>query len=83
MTTVSAAPKATSRLGDRVFSRSALFAGSMIVVTLAAVAIFLIAQSVPAFFATGETASILTDDFWSYVGPLVFGTVWAAVLALL
>ncbi|MBK0419947.1 phosphate ABC transporter permease subunit PstC [Leucobacter sp. CSA1] len=76
-------PKPILSLGDRVFSRSALFAGSMILVTLAAVAIFLIAQSVPAFFATGETASLLTTDFWSYVGPLVFGTVWAAILALL
>ncbi|QIM15181.1 phosphate ABC transporter permease subunit PstC [Leucobacter insecticola] len=70
-------------LGDRVFSRSAVFAGSMILVTLAAVAIFLIAQSLPAFFANGDTASLLKSDFWAYVGPLVFGTVWAATLALI
>ena len=82
MTVLPAKRSATGRLGDRVFSRSAVFAGSMILVTLAAVALFLIVQSVPAFFATGETASVLTSDFWSYVGPLVFGTVWAAVLAL-
>ncbi|QIK62899.1 phosphate ABC transporter permease subunit PstC [Leucobacter viscericola] len=69
--------------GDRVFSRSAVFAGSMILVTLAAVAAFLIAQSLPAFFATDKTASLLTSNFWAYVGPLVFGTVWAATLALL
>lgn len=69
--------------GDRVFSRSALFAGSMILVTLAAVAAFLIVQSLPAFFATSESASLLTSNFWAYVGPLVFGTVWAAALALL
>lgn len=69
--------------GDRVFSRSALFAGSMILVTLAAVATFLIVQSLPAFFATSESASLLTSNFWAYVGPLVFGTVWAAALALL
>lgn len=68
--------------GDRIFSRSALFAGSMILVTLAAVALFLIVQSVPAFFATSENASILPSNFWAYVWPLVFGTVWAAVLAL-
>lgn len=54
----------------------------MILVTLAAVAIFLIVQSVPAFFATSENASILPDNFWTYVWPLIFGTVWAAVLAL-
>ena len=75
--------KVTQRPGDRWFSGAALFAGSMILVMLAAVAIFLIAQSIPALGATSEDASILTDNFWSYVGPLVFGTVWAAALALL
>src|SRR5690606_33073208 len=55
----------------------------MILVTLAAVAIFLVVRSLPAFSATGESASLLTSNFWSYVGPLVFGTVWAAALALL
>ncbi|MCZ4067889.1 phosphate ABC transporter permease subunit PstC [Microbacterium sp. NE2HP2] len=77
------APKAKTRAGDRWFSGTALFAGSMILVTLAAVAIFLVIQSLPAFVATNEDASILPDNFWSYVGPLVFGTVWAAALALL
>ena len=78
----SPAAKPVLSLGDRVFSRSAVFAGSMILVTLAAVAIFLIAQSLPAFVADGDSASLLTTNFWSYVGPLVFGTVWAAILAL-
>lgn len=76
-------PKQVLSLGDRVFSRSAVFAGSMILVTLAAVAIFLIVQSLPAFVATKESASLLTSNFWSYVLPLIFGTVWAALLALL
>lgn len=83
MTATSAPAKPVLSLGDRVFSRSAVFAGSMILVTLAAVAIFLIVQSLPAFVATDESASLLTSNFWSYVGPLVFGTVWAASLALL
>ncbi|GAB2560646.1 phosphate ABC transporter permease subunit PstC [Leucobacter ruminantium] len=83
MTSTSAPSKPVLSLGDRVFSRSALFAGSMILVTLAAVAIFLILRSLPAFVATGESASLLTSNFWAYVGPLVFGTVWAAALALL
>ena len=83
MTVISAPAKPVLSIGDRVFSRSAVFAGSMILVTLAAVAIFLIVQSVPAFVATDESASLLTSNFWSYVGPLVFGTVWAAALALL
>jgi len=83
MSTAPAPIKAKIRLGDLVFSRSALFAGSMILITLAAVAIFLIVQSIPALFATNEDASILPTNFWVYVGPLVFGTVWAAALALL
>lgn len=80
---VTAPIKAKLRVGDLVFSRSAVFAGSMILVTLAAVAIFLVVQSLPAMAASNEEASILTTNFWAYVGPLLFGTVWAAALALL
>ena len=80
--TTTTARKPILSLGDRIFSRSAIFAGSMILVTLAAVAIFLIVQSLPAFVATNESASLLTSNFWEYVWPLVFGTIWAAVLAL-
>lgn len=83
MTTTAPTLKAKARIGDIVFSRTALFAGGMILVTLAAVAIFLIAQSIPAFFATSESASILPSNFWAYVWPLIFGTIWAALLALL
>lgn len=83
MTTTAPTLKAKARIGDVIFSRTAYFAGGMILVTLAAVAIFLIVQSIPAFFATKESASILPSNFWAYVWPLVFGTVWAAILALL
>ena len=83
MSTATTDIKAKQRPGDRVFSGSAVFAGSMILVTLAAVAVFLIVQSLPALVASHEDASILTDNFWNYVGPLLFGTVWAAALALL
>ncbi|GLI28106.1 phosphate transport system permease protein [Agromyces rhizosphaerae] len=85
MTTTTKAPpiRGKQRAGDRVFSGSAVFAGAMILVTLGAVAIFLIVQSIPALFATSEDASILTTNFWDYVWPLLFGTVWAAALALL
>ncbi len=55
----------------------------MILVTLAAVAIFLIIQSIPGLSATSEEASILTTNFWDYVWPLAFGTIWASLLALL
>lgn len=70
------------RLGDKVFSKASVVAGSLILAVLAAVAIFLIAQSIPAFIA--DPALINEGDgFWAYVIPLVFGTVWAAALALL
>jgi phosphate transport system permease protein len=77
--------RAKQRPGDRVFSTTALTAGVLILLTLAAVAIFLIVQAIPALTATGEDASILNraGNFWAYVGPLVFGTVWAALLALI
>ncbi|MDO4241516.1 MAG: phosphate ABC transporter permease subunit PstC [Microbacteriaceae bacterium] len=76
--------KQVRRLGDVVFSRSAVFAGIMIMVTLAAVALFLIMSSLPAFTATKEEANLLNHagNFWAYVAPLIFGTVWAAFLAL-
>ena len=85
MTSAPAATKkiqAKQRPGDRWFSATALAAGSMILVTLAAVAIFLIMQSIPAFGASPEQASLLTTNFWDYVWPLLFGTIWAAILAL-
>ena len=53
-----------------------------ILVILAAVAIFLIAQSIPAFVVDPAEIKGEPDSFWAYVGPLVFGTVWAAALAL-
>jgi len=65
---------AKRRAGDIWFSGTAVAAGSMIMITLAAVAIFLIVQSVPAITADKATASLLTTNFWDYVGPLLFGT---------
>ncbi|WP_431795280.1 phosphate ABC transporter permease subunit PstC [Microbacterium enclense] len=82
-TTAPAPEKPKQRPGDRVFSGTALFAGSMILVTLAAVTIFLVLQSLPGFTATSENASILQSNFWAYVGPLAFGTIWASILALI
>lgn len=74
--------KAPGRLGDKVFSTSSLVAGSLILAVLAAVAIFLIAQSLPAFFADSKDIND-GQGFWVYVIPLVFGTIWAAALALI
>jgi len=82
-TTTAPAIPAKQRPGDRWFSGTALFAGSMILVTLAAVAIFLIIQSIPGVVATPEEASLLATDFWDYVWPLAFGTLWSSLLAIL
>ena len=70
------------RLGDRVFSRLTFAAGITILVTLAAVAIFLIAQSLPALSASPSEIAPDATGLWGYVLPLVFGTVWAAAIAL-
>ncbi|ARC55879.1 Phosphate transport system permease protein PstC 2 [Frondihabitans sp. 762G35] len=76
-------PKAKVRLGDRVFSLATVLSGSLILLVLVLVAAFLVAQSLPAFFAKAGTLPGQATSFWSYVGPLVFGTVWAALLALI
>jgi phosphate transport system permease protein len=76
-------PKAKVRLGDRVFSTASIVAGSLILATLAAVALFLVVQSIPALFAGKGELPNQASTFWSWVWPLVFGTIWAAILALL
>jgi phosphate transport system permease protein len=84
MTTASRVPaKAKLRPADRIFAGSTLTAGVIILVALAAVAVFLIAQSIPAFVADPAELKGSPSSFWAYVGPLAFGTVWAAFLALL
>lgn len=73
--------RSVRRLGDRLFSNASRAAGAFILIALAAVSIFLIVQSLPALIAD---PSLINDGngFWTYVIPLVFGTVWAAALAL-
>ncbi len=76
--------RARPRPGDRIFSGGALTAGVLILATLAAVAAFLIIQSIPAFTTDPDEISILDGrTIWEYALPLVFGTLWAAALALL
>jgi phosphate transport system permease protein len=83
MTTANTSPKAKRRPADRIFAGSTLLAGSLILAALAAVAVFLLAQSVPAFFADPADIKGSPDSFWAYVAPLAFGTLWSAFLALL
>lgn len=74
----------TSPVGDKVFKGLALSGGVIILVVLAFVAIFLLMRSLPAIapetFGPGADEAI---DFWSYVWPLMAGTVIAAAIALL
>jgi phosphate transport system permease protein len=82
--TTAAGPRraAKARPADRVFSTAAIVAGSLILVALAAVAIFLLAEAAPSF--TGDLSEVKGSpaNFWEYVAPLAFGTVWSAFLAL-
>ncbi|EAR24955.1 ABC transporter, permease protein [marine actinobacterium PHSC20C1] len=84
--TSTAAPRmrAKQRPGDRLFSGTALAAGALILAILAAVAAFLVIQGVPGITADPEETTLLEGtDFWTYVGPLVFGTIWSAAIALI
>jgi phosphate transport system permease protein len=76
----SQAPVVKRRIGDLVFSNLALTSGIAILVILAAVAIFLFAESVPAFLSQQDAAP---DGFLPYVAPFLFGTVLASLIALL
>jgi phosphate transport system permease protein len=69
------------RPGDRIFSNAAVIAACTVLALLAGVAIFLIADSVPAISASASDlpdGKTLTD----YIAPLAFGTVLAATVAV-
>jgi len=73
---------ARQRFGDRLFSGSATGAGILILVILAGVAMFLIVEALPALFA--DPARLPGGEgLVSYVGPLLFGTLLASIIALL
>ncbi|KAA0962836.1 MULTISPECIES: phosphate ABC transporter permease subunit PstC [Microbacterium] len=76
-------PHTLRRRGDLVFSGTALAAGIIILVTLAAVALFLIVQSIPALSAdTSDNHILAGQSFLSWVWPFVFGTLWSSLIAL-
>jgi phosphate transport system permease protein len=95
-TTPAAPPRqrARRRSGDterglsRVFRWVATGAGILILATLAAVALFLLIQALPALTASPEELASAVPrypadtSFVAYVGPLIFGTLLAAILAL-
>lgn len=76
---------------DKVFRGISYACGILILVVLAAVAIFLLLRAWPLIGGNQKANSAVIEsftggaatNFWSYVGPLVFGTVLVAALALL
>lgn len=75
-------PEPVRRIGDRLFAALAKGAGITILVVLAGVALFLLAEALPALTASRAE---LPDEksLISYAAPLAFGTLLSATLAIL
>lgn len=81
----------SGRRADKIFKGIAYGCGILILVVLAAVTLFLLFRAWPVFGSDQEKVSSVIskftggkiDGFWGYVGPLLFGTVLVAALALL
>ena len=87
MSATTDAPTPTSaqpvrQVGDRVFADLARGAGVLILVVLAGVAVFLISEAVPAFFAPSGSLPG-GQSLVAYIAPLVFGTILSALIALI
>ncbi|WP_237187746.1 phosphate ABC transporter permease subunit PstC [Rothia nasimurium] len=74
-------PDVGNPAADKIFSGISLGAGVIILVVLAAVAIFLVAQAMPVF--TADPADLTSGSFVQYIIPLTIGTLIAAAIALL
>lgn len=81
-TAVSNRPRVKQRPGDRVFAGLTRVASYVILVALAGVAIFLTVEGLPALGADDNALSGAAN-IAAYVWPLLFGTLLAAVLAIL
>jgi phosphate transport system permease protein len=77
---LAAASGGRRRLGDRIFSRTAVLAAVTILALLAGVAIFLVSEGYPALTA-GASDLPGGKTFLDYVAPLAFGTVLASGIA--
>lgn len=72
------------RVGDAVFRYLSTGAGTAILVILALVALFLLAQALPALTTPADEQIADGYDFFpTWIIPFAFGTVWAAAWALL
>ena len=81
--------KVKARPADRIFFGLSFGSATLILAILAAVAIFLIIQAAPAIVANWKDVPTLAEgptagyaNFWTYVGPLIFGTLFASAIAL-
>jgi phosphate transport system permease protein len=74
--------KGSTRRGDAVFAGLARSAGLLIMLALAGVAIFLMIEGAPAITASGES-TYGADNIVVYVWPLLFGTLLAAIIAMI
>jgi phosphate transport system permease protein len=80
--TTASPQRVKQRPGDRIFAGATRAAGLLILLALAGVAVFLTVEGMPAFGAPPE-ALYGAESFVAFVWPLLFGTLLAAVLALL
>ncbi|MDY5585447.1 MAG: phosphate ABC transporter permease subunit PstC [Arcanobacterium sp.] len=72
---------------DKFFRWTATASGALILVLLAAVALFLLLSSKNALFASNETIISQVgftrgESFWSFAGAAIFGTLLASIIAL-
>jgi phosphate transport system permease protein len=76
------------RAGDTAFLGLSMTAAVSIMIILAGVAIFLIIKGLPAItgdWTQGDLAGYQNGswtNFWEYVGPLLWGSIWAALIAM-
>ncbi|GAB2816268.1 phosphate ABC transporter permease subunit PstC [Actinocorallia aurea] len=79
----------TGRKGDRIFSGAALGSGTLVLIIMGAISLFLVWKAIPALRA--NEGSFLTDTQWLAnndpprfgIAQLTFGTLMSAALALL
>ncbi len=75
--------KTARRRGDRVFRGMSMSAGVTILVALAGVFVFLLIEGIPGLTQPASQYAPRATNFLGYVAPLLFGTVLAAVIAVL
>lgn len=66
--------------GDNIFRSISVGSGILILIALAAVSGFLLIQALPAFLGNPPAAE---GDVLGYLSPLVFGTLYSALIALI